>query len=81
MKFGLPPGLKGEPEPEPPVIELVEPTADEARNGWTAETLTEYLAERAQEDAKLAFRMFDRKPRRSRWANSKYSPFRWRART
>ena len=26
--------------------DLVEPTEEEKRNGWTAETLTEYLAER-----------------------------------
>lgn len=59
-------------------IGLVEPTADEARNGWTAETLTAYVQEQR---AAQAVRIDPRGPSRqvppSR-ANSRYSPFRWR---
>ena len=55
--------------------ELIEPTDEEAANGWTAEALTAYLAdrERAQADVILV-----RKPKRKRHANSKYSVLRWR---
>ena len=86
MKFGLPPwlkrtngaaGLEIEPQPDPVVLELVEPTEDEARNGWEAEGLTAYLAERERAQAVA---ILDRKPARPRWANSRYSPLRWRAR-
>ena len=68
-----------EPEPtraELPPRELEEPTADEKRNGWTAETLAEYRASIAPELARL----FERKrPALPSRANSKYSPHRWRA--
>ncbi len=54
---------------------LIEPTADEAKNGWTAETLTKYLQERAQAQTLTALHRPPAKPTR---ANSKYSPHRWR---
>ncbi len=89
MKFGLPPWLKrtsGAAESEPqqaeaPAPELIEPTEEEAKNGWTAEALTAYVAERSR--AQDGIIMFDPKYRRRarpRWANSRYSLFRWRAR-
>jgi hypothetical protein len=58
---------------------LIEPTADEAKNGWTAKTLTAYLA---QQQASQAMRndwtsALRRKPRPS-LANSDYRPSRWR---
>lgn len=54
---------------------LIEPTPEEARNGWTAESLTAYVRER--EKAQLTNAMPD-KPQRPAQANSKYSPLRWR---
>ena len=55
--------------------EPIEPTEDEKRNGWTTETLTQYLADR--EKAQSAA-VLDRKPARQTRANSKYRPLRWR---
>ena len=60
--------------------ELVQPTEDEAANGWTAETLTQYLAEQAT-DQTLSIdphSLRNRAARRPRWANNRYSPMRWR---
>lgn len=59
---------------------LIQPTPEEARNGWTPEALTAYVAEQraAQElraDPHSLFRRGARKPMK---ANSKYSPLRWR---
>ncbi len=60
--------------------DLVQPTPDEAANGWTAETLTEYLAEcvAGQTLAIDPHSLHSRAARRPRWANSAYSPMRWR---
>ena len=60
---------------------LVEPTAEEARNGWTAESLTRYLAERTAGaalgvDPHSLHRKMARRPRSQ---NNGYSPHRWRA--
>lgn len=60
--------------------EMVEPTEAEARNGWTAESLTSYLAEQKasqsiRSDPNSMGRRAARIPRR---ANSKYRPLRWR---
>lgn len=59
-------------------IELVEPTPDEARNGWTAESLTEYLRDQkaAQSMRMNPHSVMRRQPPRR--ANSKYQPLRWR---
>jgi hypothetical protein len=59
-------------------IELVEPTEDERKNGWTAESLTAYLqdqkaAQSLRTDPHSAMRQ--QPPMR---ANSKYRPLRWR---
>ncbi len=60
--------------------ELVEPTDEERRNGWTAETLTQYIADRAaaaelKTDPHSLHRRLARRPTRQ---NHKYSPHRWR---
>ena len=60
--------------------EMVEPTKDERRNGWTAETLTKYLAGRRAGqtldiDPMSLQRRLARRPQRQ---NSKYNPHRWR---
>ena len=44
-----------------PRIPLVQPTPEEIRNGWTAESLTAYLNERQGQKAKFAFQQ--KKPR------------------
>lgn len=59
-------------------IGLVEPTEDEKRNGWTAESLTAYVRE-SQAAASLRIdpqsAMRKGPPKR---ANSRYNAFRWR---
>lgn len=55
--------------------DLIEPTDDELRNGWTAKTLTAYHAEREQARAAV---ISDRPPLKPRMAKSKYRPLRWR---
>lgn len=62
----------------------VEPTKEEERNGWTAETLTAYLNEQnaaAQQkiDPNSKFRKMQRRPKRQNgvW-NGMYRPLRWR---
>lgn len=62
------------------VQELVEPTEEEKRNGWTAETLTAYLAERLAGqtlavDPNSVHRKLARRPSAQ---NHKYRPHRWR---
>ena len=58
---------------------LVQPTAEEARNGWTAETLTAYLAE---QKAAQSLRMDPSSTLRRKAppvrANSSYRPLKWR---
>lgn len=55
---------------------LIEPTPEEARNGWTAESLTAYVRER--EKAQLTNALPDKQPRPTQ-ANSRYNPMRcWR---
>ena len=57
---------------------LIEPTDEEKRNGWTAETLTAYVHEqRAAQTVRIDPKSFSRQARPTR-ANSKYSPFKWR---
>ena len=86
MKFGLPPWLKRAKDTARALVKYVpppaaEPTDAELFNGWTPETLAQY---RAESDARcmavVAASMEGRlRPPRPRWANSRYSPFRWRA--
>lgn len=60
---------------------LIEPTDEEKRNGWDAETLTEYRAERSAAqtiaiDPNSVQRGLMARPHVQ---NNKYSPFRWRS--
>lgn len=59
--------------------EVVEPSEEEAANGWTAETLTEYLAERAagQSLAIDPHSLHSRAAKRPRFANNRYNPMRF----
>lgn len=59
---------------------LIEPTKDEKRNGWTAETLTMYLAERTagQSLAIDPHSLHRRMARRPRVQNDRYNPLKWR---
>ncbi len=59
---------------------LIQPSAEEARNGWTPETLTKYLNEHS---ASVTLRVdphstFNRRARRPTQANNKYRVQRWR---
>jgi predicted transcriptional regulator len=58
----------------------IEPTEEERRNGWTTETLTAYLAERAagQSLAVDVNSLHRRNARRPDEANHRYNPRRWR---
>lgn len=60
--------------------ELVEPTDEEKKNGWTAETLTAYLTERlaGQSLAVDVNSIHRRAARRPTEANHRYRPHRWR---
>ena len=53
---------------------LMQPTPDEVRNGWDAETLTAYLAER--EKAQFE-NQFNRPKPRPDTADSDYDPHAW----
>lgn len=59
---------------------VVEPTEAEKRNGWTRETLSDYLSEReAGQSLVIDVNSLHRKvARRSNLQNHKYSPLRWR---
>ncbi len=63
----------------PDLPDLIQPTEEEAANGWTAETLTAYHAERARAQAGVInFDETYRAPARQGRANSLYRPLRWR---
>ena len=87
--FGLPPWLKRTKDmpralvkfTPPPVADLthVGMTEAERKGGWTPETLAEYRAESdARAMAIVAASMEGKFRPRPRWANSRYSPLRWR---
>ena len=94
MKFGLPPWLERtrEAESAPPralvkydsrsiaiLTDVDDLTDTEELGGWTPETLAEYRAESdARAMAIVAASMEGRLRPRPRWANSRYSPLRWR---
>ena len=90
MRFSLPPWLKrttavdqeaGQSlvvrQPPPVAIDIA---AAEVPDGWTREELASYQAERDASAMAIVAASMDRlrRPSRPRWANSKYSPFRWR---
>jgi hypothetical protein len=52
-----------------------EPTKEEKRNGWTRNTLKEYILKREQEQAKF---IFQKPPMRPVEQNHKYKPHKWR---
>ena len=54
---------------------LVEPTANEKRNGWTAEALAAYHVDR---DRAVNAKVLDRPKQRPSKANSRYDPIWWR---
>lgn len=58
----------------------IEPTDEERRNGWTAKTLTAYLADRqAGQSLSLDIHSSQRQAaRRPREQNHRYRPLRWR---
>jgi len=60
--------------------EMIEPSEEERKNGWTAETLTQYLAERhaAQEMAVDVNSLHRRTARRPDEQQHRYNPLRWR---
>ncbi len=84
MKLGLPPWLKRAKDTARALVKFTPPTAvdltdAEEANGWTAETLAAYQAERhAAAMAVVAASMEGRLRPRPRWANSRYDPLRWR---
>jgi len=56
---------------------MIEPTEEEKKNGWDAESLTRYVEER--ERAQLRLVSEGRKQGPPKIQNSKYNPFRlWR---
>ena len=61
--------------------EKIEPTEEEKKNGWTAESLTAYLAERkAAQSLGIDVNSFYRKSlQRPMAQNHKYNPLRWRS--
>lgn len=60
--------------------ELIEPTEDEKKNGWTADTLTAYLTERLAGQSLSADvgSVHRRAARRPNVQNHHYRPHRWR---
>ncbi len=61
-------------------VTLIEPSSEEARNGWTAETLTPYLAEQTAAQAERIDPVSPqrKRARRPTRATSGYRPLRWR---
>lgn len=54
----------------------IEPTPDEAANGWTAEALTRYVADRKRRQAEEALNpSVKRNPTQ---ADGRYDPHKWR---
>ena len=78
--FGQPP-WRLEPEPELAASdgELIEPTAEEAKNGWTAETLTKYVrqTERAISNRHLASMVPQQAASDQIEAANDWDPFGW----
>ena len=57
---------------------LIEPTPDEARNGWTAESLTRYLRACGVEDGISGMRLPDRRKEISvETADDSHDPHNW----
>ena len=75
--FGLPPWRNSGQTPA--TLSTPEPTVEltdaEIAGGWTAETLSAYLAEREQAQVETIFHPRQKRPR---FANNKYNPLRSR---
>ena len=56
---------------------MTEPTEGEAANGWTEETLTAYLAQRAAEVKDYVLSGRQAKDARPSRAQSEYNPHNW----
>jgi hypothetical protein len=84
MKFGLPPWLKRATDTVTTALVKYEPVVDlsaaEEANGWTPEALAKYHAESHDRAMAVVAASMEAKRRgpRPRWANSQYSPLRWR---
>jgi hypothetical protein len=59
----------------PETKRVIEPTDEEKRNGWDAETLTDYLEEAEKRQLSNVFTP----PQKPHSQNHKYNPLRWRA--
>jgi len=60
-------------------LEIVEPTDEEKRNGWTAESLTKYLSERqAGQSLSVDVNSLHRRVARRPDMQTRYNPKRWR---
>ena len=59
---------------------LIEPSEDEKRNGWDAESLTAYMQEQQASQSLRAdpHSAMRRQAKRPKVQNSKYRPLRWR---
>jgi hypothetical protein len=57
---------------------LIEPTDEEKRNGWTAESLTKYLKDQERAQSERIDPHSEVRRVRPTTANGRYSPFRWR---
>ena len=85
MKFGLPPWLKRTRAAARALVKYspppaADPTDAESLNGWTGEALAAYQAEADARAMAIVAASMEAKRRgpRPRWANSQYSPLRWR---
>jgi hypothetical protein len=56
---------------------MVKPTPEEARNGWTEETLTAYIEERQRQQLEAADPKHPRRRVRPMTANGAYNPLKW----
>jgi len=72
--------MRGIRRTAPRTDELIHPTEEEAANGWTAETLTEYLRDRTRvQDGIINYDpQFRAKPRQTK--TPRYNPLRIRLR-
>jgi len=56
-----------------------EPTEAEARNGWTTDTLSDYIADQRAVAAVRIDMKSNLRKHRPQFVNSSYSPFRWKS--
>ena len=70
-----PPAAAADVRPNDPAV--IEPTKEEARNGWTREALTTYMIERASQQQQFATEMAGKnRPVRSE-TTAGFDPHRW----